>query len=885
MPIAVVDSVHVLSEFADMYPKIKDKRKTIRLVMNDLLQPMHFTSLTSAAGFLSLILAPIPPVRVFGFFVAFGITLAFYLTILFIPAYVVRLSDARIEKLRREDTGGRNILARLLSAVGPWTVGRAKLVAALTVIVVIISAVGISKIQINDNPVRWFRTSHKIRVADRVLNEHFGGTYNAFLVMTKPSTTDERDAFIREADKLLADVKENEGVDLSLRWREIHASSRTTPESEYFDVLIDALMIELDGAVTDAEIYAWEDLLAIVEDAQTRAKYFQSPEALNYVAGMQAALVSDELVGKTMSLADIVKTVHRELREGDETYFTVPGTSNAVAQTLLSYQSSHRPQDLWHFATPDFRKTQIWLQLASGDNKDMAHVTEEVDRYVAAHPLPEGVSLDWAGLTYLNVVWQDDMVNGMRDALIGSFIIVFIMMLVLFRSFWFGLLAMLPLSVTIAFIYGVIGLAGKDYDMPVAVLSSLTLGLSVDFAIHFLQRTRQVYSNTGDWMETVREMFAEPATAISRNAIVIAVGFLPLLASPLVPYNTVGFFLATIMAVSCGVTLVLLPGMMTFLKRRLFGDPGVQEPGVEEPAVETQQDVASGGQEAPVGNTPNAHPEPEGGSTMKAMIPFVFAGTLALFATVNPAHAEDLTDVDAIIDRANVAAYYAGDDGRSEVRMTITDAQGRERRRQFMILRKDLKDGGDQNYAVLFVRPADVRNSVFIVHKHTSKGDDRWLYLPDLDLVKRIAAGDKRTSFVGSDFFYEDVSGRAIDEDTHELVETTDTHYVLKNTPKDPGSVEFTHWTAWIDKKTMIPTKMEYVDSKGEVYRMIEALEVQEFQGYPTVTKMKVTDVRGGGHTISEFRNVEYDLGIPDDVFTERTLRSPSREWFRPKAQ
>ncbi len=883
MPIAVVDSVHILSEFADMYPKIKDKRKTIRLVMNDLLQPMHFTSLTSAAGFLSLLLAPIPPVRVFGFFVAFGITLAFYLTILFIPAYVVRLSDARIAKLRREEGHNQHLLARILGALGPWAVGRAKLVAALTVIVMVISAIGISKIEINDNPVRWFRTSHKIRVADRVLNEHFGGTYNAFFVMEKPSTTDERDAFLREADKLLADVKENEGVDLTTRWKDIYRSSQNTPGDGYFDVLIDAAMMELDEAPTDAEIYAWEDLIALVEDAQTRAKFFQSPEALDYVAGLQTAMVADEMVGKTMSLTDIVKTVHRELREGDEAYFTVPGTSNAVAQTLLSYQSSHRPQDLWHFATPDYRKTQIWLQLASGDNRDMAHVTEEVDRYIAAHPLPEGVTFDWAGLTYLNVVWQDAMVSGMRDALIGSFAIVFIMMLVLFRSFWFGLLAMLPLSVTIAFIYGVIGLAGKDYDMPVAVLSSLTLGLSVDFAIHFLQRARQVYRNTGDWTETVREMFAEPARAISRNAIVIAVGFLPLLASPLMPYNTVGLFLATIMAVSCGVTLVLLPGMMTFLKRRLFPEPGAQEPGVEASAAETQQDVASGGQAAPVGNTPNANLELGGGATMKAMIPLVFAGALALFAMANPAQAEDLTDVDVIIDRANVAAYYAGNDGRSEVRMTITDAQGRERRRQFMILRKDVVDGGDQNYAVLFVRPADVRNSVFIVHKHVGKDDDRWLYLPDLDLVKRIAAGDKRTSFVGSDFFYEDVSGRASGEDTHELIETTDTHYVLKNTPKDPGSVEFKHWTAWIDKKTMIPTKMEYVDAKGEVYRMIEALEVKDFQGHPTVTKMKVTDVRGGGYTISEFRNVEYDLGIPDEVFTERTLRSPSREWFRPK--
>ena len=108
---------------------------------------------------------------------------------------------------------------------------------------------------------------------------------------------------------------------------------------------------------------------------------------------------------------------------------------------------------------------------------------------------------------------------------------------------------------------------------------------------------------------------------------------------------------------------------------------------------------------------------------MKAITTLAAIGILA----AGSAAAADLSDVGQIIDRANVAAYYAGADGRAEVRMTITDEQGRERRRQFAILRKDIEDGGDQQYAVLFVRPADVRNSVFLVHKHTDRDDDRWL--------------------------------------------------------------------------------------------------------------------------------------------------------------
>ena len=119
----------------------------------------------------------------------------------------------------------------------------------------------------------------------------------------------------------------------------------------------------------------------------------------------------------------------------------------------------------------------------------------------------------------------------------------------------------------------------------------------------------------------------------------------------------------------------------------------------------------------------------------------------------------ELPDVESIVRQANLAAYYQGLDGRSEARMTIRDGKGNEQLRQFTILRRDREQGGDQDFLVAFSRPADVRNTVFMVAKHTQSDDDRWLYLPGLDLVKRISAGDKRTSFVGSHYFYEDVSG------------------------------------------------------------------------------------------------------------------------------
>lgn len=80
----------------------------------------------------------------------------------------------------------------------------------------------------------------------------------------------------------------------------------------------------------------------------------------------------------------------------------------------------------------------------------------------------------------------------------------------------------------------------------------------------------------------------------------------------------------------------------------------------------------------------------------------------------------------------------------------------------------------------------------FMVFKHPGSDADRWLFVPALNMVRRIAAQDKYSSFVGSDFSYDDVSGRDLDDDAHTLVKEAKLGskdcYVLKNTPKASGA-------------------------------------------------------------------------------------------------
>ena len=185
---------------------------------------------------------------------------------------------------------------------------------------------------------------------------------------------------------------------------------------------------------------------------------------------------------------------------------------------------------------------------------------------------------------------------------------------------------------------------------------------------------------------------------------------------------------------------------------------------------------------------------------------------LMLAATCN--FAQDLS-IDAIINKANEAYRYLGDDVKSTAHMNIRDSKGKTiMERELVILRKNT-GGLTQKWYAYFQSPADIKRMVFMAWKNDGKDDDRWLYLPSLDLVKRLSGSDKRSSFAGSQFAYEDVTGRSPKDDTHELLSSEGSEYQIKSTPKDAGSVEFSYYEIWIDKETFLPTRTLLYDKSG----------------------------------------------------------------------
>ena len=216
-----------------------------------------------------------------------------------------------------------------------------------------------------------------------------------------------------------------------------------------------------------------------------------------------------------------------------------------------------------------------------------------------------------------------------------------------------------------------------------------------------------------------------------------------------------------------------------------------------------------------------------------------------------------------IITQSRLSFFYAGDDMKAKVLMELINKNGQKRIRELTMLRKDYEEGGNQKYFMYFHQPADVKDTTFMVYKYPDKDDDRWLFIPAINLVKRIAANDKYSSFVGSDFTYEDVSGRKPEEDTHTLLRKDILDgkdcYVIESIPKSAS--EYTKRISWIDATDFLPLNEEFYDKQ--------------------ITKRVMKNTKTGHRSEATFEDVEYNLGIGDDIFSERYLRKAPVQWIK----
>jgi hypothetical protein len=308
--------------------------------------------------------------------------------------------------------------------------------------------------------------------------------------------------------------------------------------------------------------------LAYVVGISSVPDFWKQPEALRYLEGLQKDLEGLAVVGKTFSVADYVKRINRVLHQDTPAYDRIPDSQAEIAQYLFLFGMAAKPSDLDNVVDYPFEKVNLSVQLKTWDARAMRDVIARVRTYTAGHSLP-GVEFKPAGIAYFNLVWNDEVLSDMLRGFLLAMVLVFTVLAFNFRSLRWALVACTPLLFTIAMIYGVIGYIGKDFDMPISVLSTLSLGMAVDFAIHFVGRFQQRYQVEGNLEKALLWTAARPGKGIMRNAALFAVAFSVMAFAPLTPYITVGLFIVSMMLLSAAVTLVGLPALIVLFQRGL----------------------------------------------------------------------------------------------------------------------------------------------------------------------------------------------------------------------------------------------------------------------------------------------------------------------------
>lgn len=221
-----------------------------------------------------------------------------------------------------------------------------------------------------------------------------------------------------------------------------------------------------------------------------------------------------------------------------------------------------------------------------------------------------------------------------------------------------------------------------------------------------------------------------------------------------------------------------------------------------------------------------------------------------------------------------------GKDMQSDVRMTLVDRQGGTREREFTLMMLRLPNREDKTL-VRFTRPADIRGTGFLVWKHDKAESERFLYLPALGRVRRVAGAEAQEAFVGSDFSYEDITGQDLDAYTYELLDAdasgtgpdgTPYRYFKLQAKANDQRATYPTTVSHIARDTFIVMHSEFFDRAGQRRKMLDVGRLEKIQNIWTVMQMTMTTERDRTRTELRINTAQYNVGLTEDNFSRREL-------------
>jgi hypothetical protein len=217
-----------------------------------------------------------------------------------------------------------------------------------------------------------------------------------------------------------------------------------------------------------------------------------------------------------------------------------------------------------------------------------------------------------------------------------------------------------------------------------------------------------------------------------------------------------------------------------------------------------------------------------------------------------------------------------GDNRKSTMQMELINKRGKKRNRSVVSYSMDI--GKDKKSIMFFLSPADVKGTGFLTwdYDNPDKDDDRWLYLPAMKKTRRISGTSARKDyFMGTDFTYDDMGSRNVDEDIHKLLkeEKTDGYdcWVIESKPKDSKDM-YSKKVSWIRKDCLFAHKVEFYDKMGNLLKTLTISDIEKIDGFWTAQKMHIINHPTNHQTILLMSKTQYNIKIGKNLFTVSNL-------------
>jgi len=451
-----------------------DRMTAVKDMIKEMWNPVLMAAITTAVGFVSLLTSQVYPIKYFGVFSAFGVLVAFVLTILVIPAGILLFGLPKV-KVKTDNKSKFNTTQTVAFRVSDFLMSHKWQTYLVTLIFIVLSIYGMTKVWIDSSFLEKFEKDSDIVLTDSFINKNFGGT--------------------------------------------------------------STLNVILEGGAPDA---------------------FKQPDALNQLLVMQDDVeTSLDIVGDSFSLSDYLKRMNKVMHADDEAFNTIPDSSNLIAQYLLLYEMSGDPENLWQVVSDDFQKVNLTFQLKSDNSKALNSAIDIVEKYRSDFD-ELGIELNYAGSGYKALVFTDLILKGQISSLLLSLIVVVILLGLIFKNYKLGFIGAIPIVITTFISFGIMGLFNIPLSSTTALISSIAIGIGIDYAVHFIDRYRIYAESTGDKKITIQHTMYHSGRAILFNAIVVIAGFMVLMASVFPPNRTLGGLISLNMLTSFIGTLTVM---------------------------------------------------------------------------------------------------------------------------------------------------------------------------------------------------------------------------------------------------------------------------------------------------------------------------------------